>query len=169
MLNADEYIKNYKLPKEDKKIELSAAFTKRIAEDLKTADTDLENRLSELLEEQLKKHEQVIRKIRAEQYCEHEWHIFTKEELYKFGSPKAWKIEDWNKEDIEEFYMYRFGYCEKCKMPYKFKTFSDKDFERIIKEYESEDIITIKAYNTASNKLFDRLLDEKLSRVSRGK
>lgn len=159
MLDYDKFIKNHKPPKEDKKIELSAAATKEIIKNL--SDTDFENRLKELLEEQLDKHEQVIRKIHSKQYCEHEWHIFTKEEIYKFGSPKAWNIEDWDREYIEEFYLYMFGYCERCEMRYKFNAFTDEDFERIVKEYKSEDIITLKAYNSSSDKLFDKLLDEK--------
>ena len=148
--------------KEDKEIELSAATTKSIAEDLKTADNGFEKRLKELLQEQLDKHEKEIRRIRAKQYCEHEWHEFTKLDIYKLGTPKSWKIEDRGKEYIEDFYQYMFGYCEKCNMPYKFNIFTDEDFEKIVKIYETEDIITLKAYNSSSKKLFDRLLEEKI-------
>jgi len=160
MIDYEKFVKNHRPPKEDKKIELSVATAKELIENL--SDTGFENRLKELLQEQLDKHEQEIRKIRAKQYCEHEWHIFTKEEIYKLGTPKSWKIEGRDKEYVEGFYLYMFGYCERCEMPYRFNIFTDEDFERIVKEYETEGIITLQAYSSWSNKLFDRLLDKKI-------
>ena len=159
MIDYDKYVKNYRPPKEDKKIKLSVSAAKEIIENL--SDTGFENNLKELLQEQLDKHKREIRHIRAIEYCDHEWHIFSKEELYKFGSPKTWKIEDRGSAYIEEFYMLMFGYCEKCKMRYKFNIFTDEDFERIIDEYESEDVITLGAYNSSSNDIFDRLFEKK--------
>lgn len=160
MIDYEKFVKNLRPPKEDKKIELSVATAKELIENL--SNTGFENRLKELLQEQLDKHEQEIRRIRTKQYCEHEWHIFTKEEIYKLGTPKSWGIEDRDKEYIEEFYLCMFGYCEKCNMPYKFNIFTDEDFEKIVKIYEAEDVITIKAYNSYSKELFDRLLEEKI-------
>ena len=159
--NYEEFVKNLRPPKEDKKIELSVATAKELIENL--SDTGFENRLKELLQEQLDKHEKEIRRIRGKKYCEHEWHEFTKEDIYKLGTPKSWKIEDRGKEYIEYFYQYMFGYCEKCNMPYKFNIFSDKDFDRIIQEYEAEDIITLNAYHSSADKLFDRLLKERIN------
>ncbi len=155
-------MKYYKPTTENKKIELSVTTAKDLADEFEYNDTELGIRFGELLKEQLDKHEKEIRKIREKQYCEHEWHEFTKEDIYRLGTPKSWKIEDRGKEYIEDFYQYMFGYCEKCNMPYKFNIFSDKDFDRIVQDYETEDVITIKAYNSSSRKLFDRLLEEKI-------
>ena len=45
-------------------------------------------------------------------------------------------------------------------MPYKYITFKDEDFERIIKEYETEDTITLTAHNESSEFLFERISEE---------
>ena len=76
------------------------------------------------------------------------------------ASPRMFGIEDWSEEYIEIFYLDAFSYCEKCGMPFKFITFKDEDFERIIEEYESEDTITVTAQNRTSDFLFERLLED---------
>lgn len=144
---------------EDKEIKLSVSAAKEIIENL--SDTGFENDLKELLQEQLDKHKREIRHIRAIEYCDHEWHTFTKEDIYKFGSPKTWKIEDRGSEYIEEFYMLKFGYCEKCKMRYEFNIFTDEDFDRLIDEYESEGFIALHAYNALPDDVFKRLYEKK--------
>ncbi len=142
MIDYDKYIANYWPPKEDKKIKLSVSAAKEIIENL--SDTGFENDFKELLQEQLDKHNREIRHIRAIKNCDHEWHIFTKEEV---GS-ECYK---------DEFYMVAFGYCEKCKMRYEFKFMTDEDFERLIDAYESEGFITLRAYNSLPDDVFKRL------------
>ena len=154
----EEYVRNLKPQKENKKIEMSVARAKVIAAVL--TKNDFENSLKELLEEQFDKHQKEIRRIRTLKYCEHEWHKFTKKELSMHASPRMFGIEDWPEEYIEIFYLDAFSYCEKCGMPFKFITFKDEDFERIIEEYESEDTITVTAQNRTSDFLFERLLED---------
>ena len=159
----EEHIKNIKQHKEPKTVVLSVISANAIAAGLtKLTKNSFENSLKELLEEQLDKHRKEIRRIRIKQHCEHKWHEFTKEEIYMFGSPRMYGIEDRDKEFIEACDMNEFCYCDKCRMPYKYREFDNCDFERIIDKYVLADTITLTAHTDDSEFLFEWLADKKL-------
>lgn len=114
----------------------------------------------------IKKSERFKREIRRHQYCEHLWHSFDRDEIAKMGTPVSFGIQDWDKEMIEAFYMDLFGYCEKCGLKYKYRCFTDEDYERIYIRYDSDLKITYTFGSTFYKSIYEEELEHKKEAAS---
>lgn len=103
-----------------------------------------------------------LRQIRSYQYCEHKWHIPTTLELQKVGSPEINCVEKWSKEELDQFYMLRASYCEKCGLEYKYQVLNDDDYNKIYDMYVNEPILTINAGHLYSELLISKYYEENI-------
>ena len=161
--NKDNFIKNLLKENEEKKeqekrqMQLTEEDAKYLMEILSDSDSLAGKVLAEKIQAEFDRKIKEIRTIRSKKYCNHILHEPDKEEMIKFGSPKQWGIENEDREYIENFYKYNYGYCEKCGLPFKYMvSFSDKDFDEIEEKYNKNFRINIRLSSSQHEETLDQ-------------